>query len=322
MDRTERFYKICRALEKGAAIPAKKFISELEISRATFHRDIEYLQTRFNAPIIYDRKGGGYRFDPNAPQFNLPGVWFTATEAESLLTINKMLSELQPGLLGAYINPIQERLSKLLEKRNSTYEEVRSRIRILAMANRNTEANYFELISHAVLERKRLQFIYYSRGRDETTQRHVSPQRLVHYRDNWYLDAYDHQRNALRTFSLDAINELNVLEQKAKNIAVKRLDAELGSGYGIFAGKNTKMAVLRFSPFRARWVAREHWHPEQKGEMQPDGSYLLRIPYSDDRELLMDILKYGDEVEVIGPKELRYEVRDKLQRAMLNYAKK
>jgi predicted DNA-binding transcriptional regulator YafY len=322
MDRTERFYKICRALEKGAAIPATKFINELEISRATFHRDIEYLQSRFNAPIIYDRRNRGYHFDPNAPQFTLPGVWFTATEVESLLTINKMLSELQPDLLGAYINPIQERIGKLLERRNSTYEEVRSRIRILAMANRNAEANYFELISHAVLERKRLQFMYYSRGRNEIIQRHVSPQRLVHYRDNWYLDAYDHQRNALRTFSLDAIKELKVLEQKARNIADKRLNTELGSSYGIFAGKNTQTAVLRFTPFRSRWVALEHWHPEQKGEMQPDGSYLLRIPYSDDRELLMDILKYGEEVEVVGPKELREKVQNKLQQAAQNYAKK
>ncbi len=184
MDRTERFYKICRAFENGASIPSKKFISKLEISRATFYRDIEYLQTRFNAPILYDRKSGGYRFDPNAPQFTLPGIWFTATEAESLLTINKMINELQPGLLEPYLTPILERISKLLEKRNSTYDEVRNRIRILTMASRKAEANYFELISHAVLARKRLLFVHYSRERGETTQRHVSPQRLVHYRDN------------------------------------------------------------------------------------------------------------------------------------------
>ncbi len=322
MDRTERFYKMCRALEKGAAIPAKKFINELEISRATFHRDIEYLQTRFNAPIIYDRRNRGYRFDPNAPQFTLPGVWFTASEAESLLTIHKMLDELQPGLLGPYLAPVQERISKLLKKRNSTYDEMRARIRILTMARRNSEANYFELISHAVLERKRLQFMHYNRGRDATTQRHVSPQRLVHYRDNWYLDAYDHQRNALRTFSLDAINALKVLEQKAKNVASKHLDAELGSSYGIFAGEKTKTALLRFTPFRARWVASEHWHPNQHGEIQSDGSYLLHIPYSDNRELLMDILKYGEEVEVVGPKDLQEKVRTKLEQAMQQYAKK
>lgn len=322
MERTERFYKICRAFESRVAVPSKRFIDELEISRATFYRDIEYLQTRFNAPIIYDRKKGGYLFDPNAPQFTLPGVWFTAAEAESLLTINKMISELQPGLFEPYLTPIQERISKLLEKRNSTYDEVRNRIRILTMASRKTEANYFELISHAVLERKCLQFMHYNRGRDHTTQRHVSPQRLVHYRDNWYLDAYDHQRNALRTFALDAINELKVVDQKARNVAVKRLNTELGSSYGIFAGKNSKTAHLRFTPFRARWVAQEQWHPEQIGKTQPDGSYLLQIPYCDDRELLMDVLKYGEDVEVLKPQELRKKVQTKLQQAARQYTKK
>jgi predicted DNA-binding transcriptional regulator YafY len=322
MDRSERFYKICRAFESGAVVPSKKFIEEIEISRATFHRDIEYLQTRFNAPIIYDRKGRGYRFDPEAPQFTLPGIWFTATEAESLLTINKMLSELQPGLLGPYLTPIQERISKLLEKRNSTFDEVRTRIRILSMASRKTEANYYELISHAVLERKQLQFVHYNRQRDAKTQRHVSPQRIVHYRDNWYLDVYDHQRRALRTFSLDTVSELKVLDSKAKNIAERRLNRELGSSYGIFEGVNTQTALLRFTPFRARWVAHEQWHPEQKGEMQPDGSYLLHIPYSDDRELLMDILKYGEEVEVLKPKVLRNKVKDKLQQAAGQYINK
>jgi predicted DNA-binding transcriptional regulator YafY len=189
------------------------------------------------------------------------------------------------------------------------------------MASRKVEANYFELISHAVLERKRLHFSHYNRERDETTQREVSPQRLVHYRDNWYLDTYDHQRSALRTFSLDTISELKVLDQKAKNFPAKQLDSELGSSYGIFAGKNAHTAVLRFAPFRARWVAREYWHPKQKGELQTDGSYLLHIPYSDDRELLMDILKYGEEVEVLAPKALRARVRNALQQALYHYTK-
>lgn len=321
MDRTERFYKICRELDKGAQVPSAKFIHDLEVSRATIFRDIEYLKDRFNAPIIYDRKGRGFCFDPDAPQFTLPGIWFTASEAESLLTIHKMLSELQPGLLGPYLSPMLERIGKLLEKRNSTLDEVNNRIRILTMANRKVEPNYFELISHAVLERKCLRFTHYNRGRDEKSEREVSPQRLVHYRDNWYVDTYDHQRNALRTFSLDTISDLRVLEQKAKNITNKRLDAELGGSYGIFAGKQTQIAVLQFTPFRARWVAQEQWHPEQQGKYQSDGTFHLRIPYSDDRELLMDILKYGAEVEVLSPKSLRERVSESLRDTLKRYKK-
>jgi len=79
--------------------------------------------------------------------------------------------------------------------------------------------------------------------------------------------------------------------------------------------------VLRFTPLRARWVAREQWHPEQHSEWQEDGSYQLKIPYGDDRELLMDILKYGADVEVLAPKNLRARVRDVLQEAHQKYQK-
>ncbi len=63
-------------------------------------------------------------------------------------------------------------------------------------------------------------------------------------------------------------------------------------------------AKLRFAPSRARWVAQERWHPDQRGRAEADGSYVLEVPYTDSRELMMDILKYGSEVEVLGPASL------------------
>ena len=61
---------------------------------------------------------------------------------------------------------------------------------------------------------------------------------------------------------------------------------------------------------RARWVAREIWHPEQDGQFELDGAYVLKVPYSDSRELVMDILKYGADVEVLAPAVLREQVRE------------
>ena len=70
--------------------------------------------------------------------------------------------------------------------------------------------------------------------------------------------------------------------------------------------------MLRFSPETARWVSRETWHPDQHGEYDEAGHYLLRVPYSQDTELVMDILKYGSEVEVLAPPELRAKVVDRI----------
>jgi predicted DNA-binding transcriptional regulator YafY len=164
-----------------------------------------------------------------------------------------------------------------------------------------------------------LNIAYHARSSDELTERELSPQRLVHYRDNWYLDAWCHLRQGLRSFSLDAIRSAKVLDRKAKPVAEKTLNDVLVSGYGIFSGKADKQARLRFTPKQARWVASEQWHPEQVSTFMKDGSYLLEFPYSNDGELIMDILRYGADVEVEAPAGLRRKVKRRLEEAAARY---
>ena len=159
-----------------------------------------------------------------------------------------------------------------------------------------------------------------ARRRDRVTERNVSPQRLVHYRDNWYLDGYCHLRNELRSFSVDRVRSAQELDEAADAIPDAELDEHFASSYGIFAGRANKTAVLRFSAERARWVADERWHPRQYGQYLTDGRYELRIPYRDERELVMDILRHGAQVEVLAPESLRGSVRQQLERALAPYA--
>jgi len=93
----------------------------------------------------------------------------------------------------------------------------------------------------------------------------------------------------------------------------------LGSGYGIFVGERIRKAVLRFTPEAARWVSREKWHSRQRGEYESDGSYRLTVPYTDETELIMDILRHGQEVEVVSPERLRKSVHARLREATARY---
>lgn len=322
MDRTERFYKITQLLEARKVVSREELLEELGVSPATFKRDLEYMRDRLNAPIVYDREQGGYRFDKNGsrgPQFQLPGVWFNDAEAHALLTMQHLLANIEPGLLEPHIKSLRARIEALLENSDHSIEEARTRIHILPLGSRPVAPDHFGVISTALLARKRLRITHYNRGRDEETDREISPQRLVHYRDNWYLDAWCHWREALRSFAVEAIRRAEILDKDAPNVAEKVLDAELGSGYGIFAGKRTEFAKLRFTAKRARWVANEQWHPDQKGSFDSDGSYVLEVPYADDRELIMDILKYGCDVEVLEPASLREQVAKALQNALSRY---
>lgn len=323
MNRTERFYRINNLLRGTSAVSTTALLHELEVSRATLHRDLEYMCDRMDIPIIYDHAKRGYRIDSptsDSVGHELPGLWFNSREVHALLAFHHFLDNLEPGLLAPHIAPLKARIQALLECKDQTLSEVSARIRILPQAVRRSEPACFQLTTHALLARKQMRFRYHGRGRDDITERVVSPQRLAHYRDNWYLDAWDHGKRALRTFSLERIREPLELKEDARDISEKYLDRYLSESYGIFSGRPRRKAVLRFSPQRARWVADEIWHPRQKGWFEGD-RYCLQIPYSDDRELVLDILKHGPEVEVLRPKSLRNAVFEQLLRAESQYRK-
>jgi len=325
MDRTERFYRIDQLLHQRRVVPLALFLEELGVSRATFKRDLEYLRDRLNAPIVWDREAGGYRFgapDSAARQYELPGLWFNATEVHALLTMQHLLENLQPGLLGPHVAPLLARIRALMDEGDHAPEEVQRRIRILHMGARRVPPRHFESVSSALLSRKRLAISHYSRGNDRVTERDVSPQRLVFYRDNWYLDAWCHLRRGLRSFSMDAIRRAVVIDRAARPVSERALDAQLASGYGIFSGARTRTARLRFGPERARWVADEVWHPQQMGAYDAEGFWLLEFPYSDDRELLLDVLKHGEHVEVLAPRALRTKVCQAHREAAARYQRR
>ena len=322
MDRTERFYKIDQLLNDRRVVSMDMLMEKLGSSKATVKRDLEYMRDRLNAPIIWDRTLRGYCFDksmPNASKYGLPGLWFNSQEIFALLTMHQLLSNLGNGLITPHIKPLLARLNALLGSQDDPAEEIIKRIRILHMAARTERPEHFEAVASATIKRQRLTIGYRARYNDEETVREVSPQRLVYYRDNWYLDGWCHLRNGLRSFSMDRISKAEMLTKKAKPVAEKSLNEVLASSYGIFSGKADKTAVLRFTPKQARWVASEQWHPEQVSQFEKDGSYLLKIPYRNDGELVMDILKYGPDVEVVSPAQLRKSVKQRLASAMARY---
>jgi len=320
MDRTERFYRIQQLLHQHRSVPVERFLRELEVSLATFKRDLEYMRSRLNIPILWDREIGGYRYDNGAGVQELPGLWFSDPEIYALLTMQRLLESLEPGLLGPHVAPLLERLKAAIGSADHSTEEVQKRIRILHLAKRAMPRRHFQLAARALLERKRLRITYYTRARNEETQRDISPQRLVHYRENWYLDAWCHLRQDIRSFAVDAIREAAMLDETAREVHESELDEVLASGYGIFSGRKVDWARLRFSPERARWVATEQWHPQQRSHFEADGSYVLELPYSDPRELVMDVLRHGSEAQVLAPDSLRQTMREALEGALKCYS--
>jgi predicted DNA-binding transcriptional regulator YafY len=363
MNRTERFYKIELLLRSRGCVGFDTLLDDLAVSPATLKRDLQYLRGRMGAPIVYDRDANGYRFEaapantasrPNGVaktvQHELPGLWFSERELHALLTMHQLLAGLDDdGVLSRHLQPMMEKLQSLLGVDVSEARELMRRVKVIGTARRRVPSRHFELLGSALVQRKRVWLRYFKRVDRVTSEREVSPQRLVNYRNTWYLDAWCHASDGLRRFALDAVRDAKVLDSKAKNVALRDLEAELDAGYGIYGGSGAKVmwATLVFDSGAAQWVANEEWHPQQKarwldapndpaadGQTRSGarsgadsaartGRYELKVPYSDPTELAMDILRHGDSVEVVGDKRddkrLAALVKGQLGRALARY---
>lgn len=323
MDRTERFYKIEQLLIARRIVPVSSFLEELGISLATFKRDLEYLRDRMNMPIEWDRDSRGYRYattNSNDKTSTLPGLWFNSSEIHALLTMQHLLTSLGNGLLGNHIAPLQTRLRALLDSTDHGAEEVEKRIKLVHATRRILPLHCFETIATATLQRKQLKITHFNRESGQENTRTISPQQLLFYRDNWYVDAWCHLRKKIRSFAIDAIRHAELTETAAVELTLQDLREHFEKGYGIFSGAKVNWAKLKFTPERARWISTEQWHPEQRSHFEKDGMYVLEIPYSDDRELLMDILRHGTEVEVLAPVTLRKNIQQLLKTTLAQYS--
>jgi predicted DNA-binding transcriptional regulator YafY len=325
MDRYERIIGLHRILQSARRpVTVARLQDELGCSRATVYRDLAFLRDALMAPVVGDGEAG-FRYDASeGNRFELPGLWLNSEELHALLAAQQLLSRSGGGMLSTALAPLQQRIEKLLDEHSMAKAGAPKRwpverVRVIPHRIRRMDEHAFRSVCSAVLERKQLSFEYRARSTDEKTRRTVSPQRITHYRDNWYLDAWDHDRDALRSFSVDRISSARMLDADARDIAETQLDEHLAGSYGIFSGPPKGWATIVFSAKSARWVADERWHSQQQGRYLSDGRYELKVPFSTSRELLMDVLHYGSDAEIIEPQSLREQAKSLLQLALSNY---
>jgi len=319
MNDTARLYQYKAMFESRRLVTRDDLRAVAEVSLATFKRDIAKLRDQLGMPIVFDRDRGAYYLDRSDVRTELPGLWFSPEELVALLTIQRLIEQLQPGLVGLKLKPLQKKLTDLLRAKGFGEPEIASRVRMMFAGKRELALKAFQAVALATIARRQIAIHHFNRQSGAFTHRTVSPQQLVHYRDNWYLDAWCHLRQGVRSFSIDVIEGVEMLPDAALEVDPDELRRITQSSYGIFAGQPTDWAVLRFSAQRARWIEGEIWHSEQRATYESDGSYLLKLPYADDRELMGDILRHGADVQVLEPPALRTKVQKVLLEAASRY---
>lgn len=323
MDGFDRIYDLHKILSgRKTPIPLTDILSQMECSRATFNRIKRHMTDFLGAPITYNRELGGYCYDQTRHgHYELPGIWLNQEELHALMLMQGLLSDLGSGLLRNQLAPVQRRFEALLTQREIDPCTLADKVRMVGASYRPVRHDHFVRLAAALFSENCLSITYSARGDGTTTQRDISPQRLVHYRGNWYLDCWCHLRQGLRTFALECITRCRPSECHFQKIAAAELDAHFQPTYGIFSGPHRALAQLLFAPSIAGRVKDEQWHPDQKISLRPDGSLEILLPFNPTRpqELIKDILGYGEEVKVLGPEDLQIRVKEKLRLAFDRY---
>lgn len=318
MDKEERQKSLLQRLPKNRGGVALSSLAEaFGKSQRTIRRDIEELVEKRHAPwFISD--GMVYLDLSRQKQIELEGYWFTSDELFSLLALYQTVDGLSEGLLAGHFAQMRQRILELLGPENES-RNLMQHVKIVPIASPPINNTNLNQITAAIAAQTRLQIYFWSRHQDQQDWREISPLQLVRYRDRWFVDAFCHQREGLRSFSLEAILNIKPLNKTAYVPPTEALNRFYQSSYGIFNGNADKIAVLRFSAYQARWIKNQQWHPQQVSRLLEDGRLELQLPYGQDAELIQDILKFGPEVEVISPPELRQKVAERIYQTLEHY---
>ncbi len=225
MGRTERLFSLVGLLRKSKRMQFDELRERLQVSPATLKRDLKYLRETLGTPVHYDAFDRTYRVsDPSSqPYYEVPSVWFSEAELDSLLLAQQLLKEVDPeDWLAPNLKQVVRRIEALLSYSGRTNELVK-RVQFRLPGKLVLDATAFAAVTDALARRHRLSIRHFAGSRRSLTSRVVSPQRLV-FLQEWHLDAWCHEAQAMQRFTLHEMESAACMDEAALEVSTQDLD--------------------------------------------------------------------------------------------------
>ncbi|RJR52776.1 MAG: WYL domain-containing protein [Desulfobacteraceae bacterium] len=212
--RLYRVLVIHNQVKAGKYPNTPKLASSLEVNTRTIQRDVEFLRDMLRAPLEYSRVKNGYYY---TSPFEMPHLNLTEGEQVALFLGQKLLLQCAGTPLE---EPIRNAFTKIclclpqgVSVDMDSLEQVVSFDVQPLRGDEQKLAGTYHFLTRAIENRRSLHIHYYTVSRDELTLRKVDPYHLRYFQGAWYLIAYCHFCQEVRTFALDRIRRLEVLEE-------------------------------------------------------------------------------------------------------------
>jgi predicted DNA-binding transcriptional regulator YafY len=309
MSLLERVFYFHQEIVKNNYPNSRTITDQFEVSVATSKRDINYLRDRLFAPLAFNSKENGFYYEEEG--FHLP-----FEEGPRIVFLLAMLSKLadEAGLGGLEeVRQLEQRLSTMI---SPDYEKIVASVHCQWIEVESIDHTIFETIIEAVSKKQLLALQYISVGRQDSA-RNVAPLQIINYQGRWYMYAFCELRQENRLFHIARIGSAKLTGQRIPGDIIFD-SSRFGLSFGIFQGTPRYTAEILFTSTAAELVRNQHWHKDQEMISVEEGM-LLRLPVSDDREIIMKILQYGAMARVIAPPELIQRVKSEISAMAKNY---
>jgi len=305
----ERMMRIHHEIASGSYPNASTLAREMEVSTKSVQRDIEFMRDRLNLPVAYDGSRFGYHY--TEPVSSFPTFQITEGELVALLIAEKALEQYRgTNFEKPLVSALKKMAAQLPDTVSFNIAEWDQTISFRTSAEPILNLEIFDVLAKATAARKQLKFDYRKPGQQKPDARVVDPYHLANINSEWFLFAFDHGRNDIRTFVPARISNVQPTGKTFPRPAKFSLEKRLHDSFGVVSGQGEFDVVIRFDAFAAGYIREKRWHPSQELRDLKGGAAELRMKLSSLAEVHRWILSWGGHAKVIAPKELAVSVQE------------
>lgn len=295
-------------IQEGQFPNSVALAQELEVGVRTIKRDVEFLRDRLHLPIAYHHAKHGYYYTRPVPQF--PGVAVSEAEVFALLVAHKAIAQYHGTPFQRPLEMAFHKLTGQLDTRTRySLENLGSALSFRPFAPEDADLKLFEMLTKALKERRAVRFQYRNLGTRTWQGRLAQPYHLACIENHWYLFAHDVNRQALRTFALSRVRQLELTPDRFQAPRDFNADEYLRGSFTVFKGRDDYEVVIEFDAWATDLIRGRQYHSSQEWIELPGGGSRLRLRLNSLAELEGWVLSWGTHATVIRPQALAERVR-------------
>src|ERR1035437_3919887 len=311
----ERMLRIHQALISGSYPNANTLARQLEVSTKSIHRDLEFMRDRLELPIKYDGSRFGYFY--TEPVKDFPTLQITEGEFLALVVAEKALQQYRGT---CFERPLLSALKKMEQSLPDTVslslDDVAQTISFRTRAEPILDLEIFDVLAKATVAHRHLELAYRKPGQKRIEQRLVDPYHLANINGEWFLFAFDHLRQDLRTFVPARIKGIRQTGKTFERRPAFSLEKRLRGSFGVRSGHGDFDVVIRFHERVADYIREKKWHDSQQLRELRRGGVEMRLKLSSLGEVGRWVLSWGGDAVVVRPPELAESVRRAAQKIL------